>query len=557
MQQRMSEREFQNLSKQILEDTWAFYPPRGSRLGLHDKYDGSLPDLSRGSIQKRTKQISERLGQLAMLDRSTLADEEQMNFRLIELSLMKEQFELRDLRIMETDPSVPINEFLNVVHYLNENYAPRNERIISLTRVITQIPDFLGEYAGQLQNEIALPVLENSIAKYEKLAEFYTRDLGDSVSDLPETVLLKNLDRARQQAAKAVNQFAGELRSRRRLASPEFSIGQAPYEKMLLYGDAVDLPLAHLISVGQRDLSRNLEEMKYVGAQFDPDRSGDGLRKLIESICEEHPSAQLLVADGGRPLEEIRRFILDQDLLTIPSEERCQVIEAPPYLRQTSFADMKPPGLLENRPGRAYYHITPVESQWTAQETEDWLRDFNYHTIHLFAIHEVYPGHFVHYLHHRRVPSFVRKALGSYTFLEGWAHYCEEMMITEGYGQNNPKLKLAQLRAALLRNCRFLCSIWMHTQGMTVDAATEFFKVNAFMGEFTARKEALRGTFDPGYLNYSLGKLMILKLRDDYRNEHADSFSLKEFHDQMLSFGSPPLPMVRQAMLENPGRLPI
>jgi len=201
--------------------------------------------------------------------------------------------------------------------------------------------------------------------------------------------------------------------------------------------------------------------------------------------------------------------------------------------------------------------VTPVEPHWTERQKEEWLRDFDYNTIQIVSIHEVYPGHFVHSLHGRTAPSLVSKALRSYSFSEGWAHYTEEMMLEAGYGHDNPSLKLAQICDALLRDCRYLCSIGMHTQGMSVEEATRFFMEKAFMGEFPARKEALRGTFDPGYLNYTLGKLMILKLREDYREEKGASFSLKEFHDRLLSYGAPPVPLLREAMLRNPPTPPL
>jgi uncharacterized protein (DUF885 family) len=220
-----------------------------------------------------------------------------------------------------------------------------------------------------------------------------------------------------------------------------------------------------------------------------------------------------------------------------------------------AFAAMDSAGALETRATESFYYVTPVEDHWTPEQAEEWLSKFDYNTLRIISIHEVYPGHFVHNLHNRygRTLPLINRAATSYAFSEGWAHYTEQMMVETDYGKDRPELQLTQLLEALVRNCRYMCSLAMHTGEMTVDQATELFVENAYMGEHPARREALRGTFDPGYLNYTLGKLMILKMREDYRQEQGERYSLKSFHDELLSFGAPPLPLLRGAILENPG----
>ena len=200
--------------------------------------------------------------------------------------------------------------------------------------------------------------------------------------------------------------------------------------------------------------------------------------------------------------------------------------------------------------------MTPVEPDWTPRQQEEWLSNFNYHTLEIISIHEVYPGHYVHNLHNRhghaqrgRDLPLINRVATSYAFTEGWAHYTEEMMLETEYGRDNPALWLTQLLEALVRNCRYLCSLGMHTQGMTPDEATGFFQAHAYMEEHPARQEALRGTFDPGYLNYTLGKLMLLKLRQDWRRQEGSAYTLRRFHDTALAWGAPPVPMLRAAML--------
>ena len=270
----------------------------------------------------------------------------------------------------------------------------------------------------------------------------------------------------------------------------------------------------------------------------------------MRDMSRHHPTADSLIAETGDMLERIRKFVIDLDIVTVPSEVRCRAIETPSFMRwATAALDM--PGPFEERATEAYYYVTPVEPHWTPEQAEEWLSNMNYATLENTSVHEAYPGHYVHYLHTKSAPSKVSKAFGAYSFWEGWAHYTEEMMIEEGYADGNPRLRIGQISDALLRDCRYVCAIRMHTQGMSVDEATVFFKENAYMEDLPARKEATRGTFDPMYLNYTLGKLMIMKLREDYRREQGSAYSLKRFHDTFLSFGAPPIPLVRQMMLEN------
>ena len=257
-------------------------------------------------------------------------------------------------------------------------------------------------------------------------------------------------------------------------------------------------------------------------------------------------------------LEGLRQVLIDLDIITVPSDDRCLVMETPTYMRY-AFAAMDSAGAMETRATESFYYVTPVEPEWTAAQQEEWLSNFNYDTLSIISIHEVFPGHFVHHLHNRYgigLP-LVNRAATSYAFTEGWAHYAEQMMMETEYAKDKTALQLTQVLEALVRNCRYMCSIWMHTQGMSVEDATRLFINNAYMGELPARREALRGTFDPGYLNYTLGKLMIIKLAQDYRREQASAFSLKGFHDRLLSYGAPPLPLVREQMLNEPGSSPL
>jgi uncharacterized protein (DUF885 family) len=238
------------------------------------------------------------------------------------------------------------------------------------------------------------------------------------------------------------------------------------------------------------------------------------------------------------------------------------VKETPQYRRATSFASMDTPGAFEKRATEAYYYVTPPESDWPPLQKDEWLTAFNFYSTDVVSIHEVYPGHYVQFLRLNASPvSKVEKIFGSYAFIEGWAHYCEKMMVDEGYGtvakpteadeKRAAKYRLAQADEAMLRLCRLCVSIKMHTQQMTVEDATKFFQDNCYYEEKPSRAEAMRGTFDPGYLNYTLGKLQILKLREDYKVQEGANFSAQKFHNELLNHGMPPIRLLRELMLKD------
>ena len=555
---------FDNLAERLVKEHWDFYPTSGSRIGRHE-YDGQLPDLSPHRITRRVEELRRGLAQLSGLadgNGNGKGPEEWLTHRLLELFLRRELFNLEEMRPLENNPMRQVG-YLNMGGYVMRDYAPLVDRLRSATQALEQAPDFLQVIDGALRAELSRPVLEMSIESYRGMARFYRVDLdqsgnnaGDEVGD---TETLAKFDRARERAAQALDSFVARLEERLgRLpdgVEGDFAIGPQLYSDMLAYGEGVTAPLRDIIALGQANLERNLERLAEAAAAVGPGRSiGD----IVGEIGRNHPAAEALIPETRAMLEDIRQSLLDFDIISLPSEDRCQVIETPTYMRY-AFAAMDSPGSLETRATESFYYVTPVEETWTATQAEEWLTNFNYDTLRIVSIHEVYPGHFVHHLHNsygRPLP-LVNRVASSYAFTEGWAHYTEEMMLETDYARGQSALQVTQLLEALVRNCRYLCALGMHTQGMTLDEATRFFMDNAYMEELPARREALRGTFDPGYLNYTLGKLMILKLREDYRREKGSAYSLKGFHDKLLSYGAPPLPLLREVMLADPGEGPL
>ena len=546
-------RPLDELSQRLVREYWEFYPNSGSRIGRHE-YDGRLPDLSATSLRHRVAQLNRGLAELTTFPTETLTPDERLSHRLLELFLRREHFSITEMKNLENNPTRQVG-YLDVSGYLNRNYAPLPDRVRSVSQALKQVPEFVDVMTASLGDQVGLPVLDSSIESYSGMARFYRVDLGRAAGDVGFRDVQEEFDLARENAAASLDRFVSALLERRDKAQPGFAIGPDLYSSMLRTGEALDVPLDRLVSLGEADLNDNLRRLKYATTAIDPGRD---VREIVARIGSLHPAAPALIPETRDMLEEIRQSVIDLDLVTVPSEDRCLVVETPTYMRY-AFAAMDSAGALEERATESFYYVTPVEPEWTHQQQEEWLSNFNYSTLRIVSIHEVYPGHFVHHLHNRYggpLP-LINQVANSYAFVEGWAHYTEAMMLEGGYGSEQPELLVTQLLEALVRNCRYMCSLGMHTGGMTLDRATRYFMENAFMAELPARREALRGTFDPGYLNYTLGKLMIMKLREDYRQEQGGSFTLKGFHDRLLSYGAPALPPLREAMLEGPWGSPV
>ena len=543
------------LAERAIREHWDFLPTSGSRIGRHE-YDGRLPDFSAGRVSRRVEELHRSLGQLSSLpaDDAHGTDAEarmdRLSRSLLDMFLRRELFNLEEMRTLHNNPQRQVG-YLGVGSYVQRDYAPLPDRLRSAMQVLRQAPDFLATLETLTEPELGEPVRDMAVEAYRGMASFYHTGLAAASTECAAIApdVAAEFDAARELAAAAVSGFAQRLQDRR--TRPDFAIGSDLYRRMLEVGEGVNTSLSDVLSIGQANLEQNLRRLDEAAALVAP---GKSVREAVAQVSVNHPTAERLIPETRDMLEDIRQALIDHDIIGVPSEERCQVTETPSYMRY-AFAAMDSPGGLEEVATEAFYYVTPVEPDWTPRQQEEWLTNFNYHTLKIISVHEVYPGHYVHNLHNRHGGGLplVNRVATSYAFTEGWAHYTEEMMLETEYGRDDPALWLTQLLEALVRNCRYLCSLGMHTQGMTVDEATQFFQAHAYMEEHPARREALRGTFDPGYLNYTLGKLMLLKLRQDWRRQEGSAYSLRRFHDAALSWGAPPVPLLRQAMLNEPG----
>jgi uncharacterized protein (DUF885 family) len=310
--------------------------------------------------------------------------------------------------------------------------------------------------------------------------------------------------------------------------------------------EGISIPVDRLLAIATRELKTTQEAFKSLAGRLN---GGDPLQTWAKTKAD-HPGPGELVDVGRQQLDQLKAYVERQALITVPPCEPVTVAPTPDFYRW-SFASMWTPGPFETKPTRAYYYLTDVDPAWPADRQQEYLRDFNYPTLWSISIHEVYPGHFLHYQHLRRVESKARKSIlfAPASFVEGWAHYCEQMMIEAGFGRDDQQVRLGQLAEALIRLVRFIVGIRLHTEDLSVEPGVRLFREEAYLEEASARREAERGTFDPTYLVYSAGKLMLLKLRQDWKQQQGKAYSLRAFHDMLLGNGTGPFWLHRQLML--------
>ncbi len=531
------------LIDEFLRALFDAYPTLAASLGLHE-YDGRVPDFREAARAGRISSLMRSAAQLAAIPLDSLDAEDKHDHVLLRLAIDDEMFELNSLREFERNP-LTFAGALDVSGYIKRNYAPLPHRVEVLTEHLRRFPDVLAQARAMLRPQIPRPFLDTALEVYAGTVKFHKHDLPEAVRPVGSTPAGAAFERANTKALTALRAFiqymTDELRPN---VTEEFAIGEERFQAMLRVGEMVEAPLAHLLDIGREDMARNGARLRETAATMAP---GVPIPEVIRRQSQDHPDAAHLIPEAARVLDELREYVEERGLVSIPSRVQVHVEETPPFARW-AFAMMDTAGPFETAT-ESFYYVTPPEPEWSPEQTEAWLTKFDFATLRDVGIHEVYPGHYVHFLHVKHVPRRLRQVLTSYSFVEGWAHYCEEMMLEAGYGQNDSRLRIAQLAEALLRDVRFAAAIQMHTRGMTVEAATRLFVEQAFMEPLPAEKEAVRGTFDPGYLNYTLGKLMIQKLREDLRARQGSRFMLRAFHDDLLSLGAPPVPLARRRLL--------
>ena len=552
--------EYDAVAEEYIKTYLAAHPLEGTALGLHE-YDGKISDYSRLALDAELSRLRRFDDRMAKFDPTKLSARQSIDLRILQSAVKRDLFEMQEMSVFERNPMVYAGA-ADVNAYIKRNFAPLEDRVRSLVAIESQIPNILIAARTNLNEKLPKPFVELAIQIARGSADFLKKDLVAAVSGVKDEQLRAAFQEANRKAANALNDYAAWLeREKLPKASLDFALGEEKFGRFMAQTELVDVSPQKILEIGMAQLKAEQDAFGEAAKKIDPNKPPIEVFKQIQS---EHPTPDNLIPEVAKDLDKIRKYVLSHHLVGIPSEVRAKVKETPQYLRATSFASMDTPGPFEKRATEAYYYITPTEKDWPAKQKEEWLTAFNYYTSDITSIHEAYPGHYVQFQHLNASPaSKVEKIFGSYAFIEGWAHYCEKMMLDEGFGgptNSSPseedvkraaKYRMAQADEALLRLCRLCVSIKLHTQNMSLDEATKFFQDNCYYEEKPARQEAIRGTFDPGYLNYTLGKLQILKLRDDYKAQEGDAFTLKKFHDELLNHGMLPIRLLREIMLKD------
>ena len=541
---------FHSVADTYLRGYYEFNPTEATALGLHE-YDSKLESRSPESVATEIKRLRGALAELARINSNLLPPDSRYDYLTLASHARGQLLELEDIRMWQRDPNV-YNRLAaaSIDNILKRNYAPIDQRLDAVLARDREITRLLNEARVNLDNPPKI-YTETALAQVRGSLDYFTRVVPQMIERAGggrlNAARRAQIEASNQNVISALNSFADWLaRDLLPRSFGEFSIGEENFRRKLLFDEMVETPIAQLIRDGERELRRTQEEMRELAEEITP---GRGVVYALQSIGRDHPSADGLIGDTRAELDRIRAFVRTQNILTAPARENLIVNETPEYARSTSFASMDSPGPFERTATEAYFYVTPPDAEWDARRRDEHLSFYNRFALPVIAIHEVYPGHYYQYLALKQQPSRVRTALSSASFVEGWAHYCEQMMLDEGFGGNNPKLRLAQLNLALLRLARYLVGLRMHTGGMTYEQGVQFFMSEGYQERVNAEREARRGTLDPTYLVYTLGKMEILKLREEWKTRLGASFNLGEFHDRLLSFGMPPIKIIRLAML--------
>jgi uncharacterized protein (DUF885 family) len=550
--------QFEKVSNDYFDQVYFPYgPTSGTQVGYH-QYDTQLEDYSRKNIDAEIvalkvfeKRIEAIHSDPAALDLTTRGDRE-----IVLSNIRSTLLTLETIRPWEKNADNYSGTCANGAFVLMERkFASPDERLRSLIAREKQMPVVLAEARVNLKNPPRV-FTEIAIEQLPDIITFFGHDVPLAFADAKDAARKAEFAQTNAAVIAALNSYLAWLKTDLLPQSNgDFRIGAETFSKKLLYDEMVDFPLDKLLEIGWADLRKNQAHFNEVAKELEPDKTPG---EVLEELGENHPAPEQLLNSFRATFDGLIGFIRAHHIVTIPSDVRPIVEETPPFMRATTFASMDTPGPYESHATEAYFNVTLPDPSMTPAQVEGYMHSFNIGTVISTAVHEAYPGHYIQFLWLPQAPSRVRKLLGANTDIEGWAHYTEQMMLDEGYGQPGAGakdereakfLRLGQLQDALLRNARFIAGIQMHSGKMSFDEAVAFFQKEGYQSKETATVETKRGAGDPTYLYYTLGKLEIMKLREDMKKKQGAAFSLEEFHNNFLRQGFPPIKIVREALL--------
>ena len=531
----------QSLTDRFFDEYYfPFNPTSATTAGIH-KYDGELENYSAAGMAARVAKLKQFEAGFAKLPAEPDRD-------LVLSSIRASLLDLETIKNWEKNPDI-YSSFISSSAFtiMSRTFAPADARLRSLIARERKMPQVLAEGRLNLRNPPKV-YTEVAIEQLPGIISFFQKDVPLAFKSVTDAKLLTDFRMANDTVIAALRDYEKYLKTDVLPRSAgDFRLGAANYAKKLLYEEMVDTPLDRLLQIGYDDLRANQKKFRETAALIDRNKTP---QQILAEADRDHPAPGKLLDAFRETTARLREFINAHRIITIPSQVPPILEETPPFMRALTFASMDTPGPYEMVAKEAFFNVTLPEKDWKPERVEDFMGAFNRGVILSTAIHEAYPGHYVQFLWMQQIPSRVRKLISANTNVEGWAHYTEQMMMDEGYS-TDPKMRLGQLQDALLRDARYIVGIEMHTGKRSFGQAVDFFVKEGYQPHETGLRETKRGTSDPTYLYYTLGKLQILKLREDYRKMRGAKFSLQEFHDNFMKQGYPPIKIVRRTMLGN------
>jgi uncharacterized protein (DUF885 family) len=514
--------------------------------GVH-VHDDLLEDLSRPAVDAHVRALAGFGRRLHQIAPELLAPIERIEHPIVAANIEARMFEHEVIRSLERNPQV-YSDLIgsSLAGQALFAYAPEPERARRVVSKLRQVPRLVQAARDNIK-ECPGIFVKVGLETWRGVLKFIESDLPRAFSGLDDLHILGDLADTSAEAALAIKSYVDYLETDLApRAKASFRLGRERFEQKLKLDEGVTLSADRLLAIAMRELGAVQDEFRAVASRIN---GGDPL-EVWRVAKEEHPQPGSLLAVAQAQVQELEEFLRSEDIVSLPDSEPVVVAPSPEFYRW-AFASMWTPGPFESKPSRAYYYLTEADRSWPSERQKEHMRDFNIPTLWNISIHEVYPGHFLHFRHLRKVESKVRKStlFASVSFVEGWAHYCEQMMIEAGFRRRDPTIRLGQLAESLVRLARVIVSVRLHCEDLSVEQGMRFFRDEAFLEEATARREAERGTFDPGYLLYSVGKLMMLKMRRDFKEQQGGKYSLRAFHDAVLSQGNAPFRAHRQLLL--------
>lgn len=538
---------WRQVSADVLQDYFRRNPTSATDLGVHD-YDDRIEDASAAAVADELASTRGFLARIAAIDPAGLAPADQIDREFLTHVLEASVLQLDVIKPWAHDPDTYSSGLTNAAYVIiKRTFAPPGVRMKALTARMKAMPAVLQEARKNLVNpprvytEIAIQQLDGNRA-------FFDTAVVDAFSDVTDAALVADFTQARKAVMQALADYKQWLQKDvLPRAHGDFAYGAETYRRRLAAEEMIDTPLDSLLQTAVADLRRNQQAFAETARLIDSTKPAAAVLAVVE---RDHPAADELLGTTQRELDALAGFIRERKIVSIPDAPPARVKETPPFMRATTSASMDIPGPFETHASEAYYNMTLPDPAWPKADREAFMGQWYYPAITNVSVHEVWPGHYLQFLYSRQLSSDIRKVFGAATNSEGWAHYVEQMMIDEGFHADNPRYRLAQLQDALLRDARFIVGIRMHTQGMSVSEAETFFEREAYQSPPVARAESKRGTSDATYGYYTMGKLAILQLRDDYKAKMGAAYSLQRFHDAFIRCGPIPIPLVRREILK-------